>query len=168
MKFLVILLAVFFYSNPSLAQSVAVVDLPAVIQGTQDGKLAKSQMQRLIDKADTELMQKEESLMKERHQLEKKLPILNEKAQQKEITEMQKKFFELEKRRQEVQQTLAEKEQKLLEPILSKIDKVVSEYAKKEKIDIVVDQSRGAVLFVSEKPDITEKIINIYNKKHKK
>jgi len=60
--------------------------------------------------------------------------------------------------------------------ILTEIRKVVKEYAKKNKLDLVVDSSGGGkdggrlayVVFSSEKVDITKKIVSFLNRGHEK
>ena len=168
MKTLILALIMALLPLSALAQdNVVVLDVEYVIQNSQEGKRAKKKMEKLLKKAQADQKKEYEALIAERNQLQKKLPILNEQAKVKHQRELEQKFVAFQKKQYESQQILSKKEDQLTRPILDKIEKIVTAYGQKNKLDLILEQSRGSVLFAAKKKDITEIILNIYNKKHK-
>jgi len=52
-------------------------------------------------------------------------------------------------------------------PILEKIRAIVSEISEKEKVDLTVEVSASPILYAKDVMDLTTKVIEYYNSKHK-
>ena len=167
MKKLILLMTLIFIPFQAFSEEIVVVDVEFVIKNSNQGKRAIKQMQKLVKKAEKEKVAAQEKLMKARMDMEKRAPVLNEKARMKEARALEKQFMDFQKKTYKDQQTLAEKEMELTDPIVENIRQVISDYSKEKGYDLVVSSTPSLVFFASEKKDITDKILSIYNTKHK-
>jgi outer membrane protein len=69
---------------------------------------------------------------------------------------------------QDAQDEVKRKEAQLTEEILKELRKVIDEIGKKENFTLILEKVEGVVLYIDETVDITQKVIETYNKKIKK
>ncbi|MRR35356.1 OmpH family outer membrane protein [bacterium] len=67
----------------------------------------------------------------------------------------------------EAQEEMRKKEYNLLKPIQEELQAVIGDYAKKNSIDYIFDKGYPGLLFSSEKMNISDEILKIYDEKFK-
>lgn len=160
-------------------QSVAVVDMERVIRAYPETESAEAILQKQKEKYEAEqdeLFDKGQALKQEfetiRDQAENRA--LSDAAREEKITEARAKMQELVELERTIRETtrrrkrdLAEEELRLQRSIVGKIHEKIVEYARNEKIDLVLDSaaiSAGGVQTVihhAERLDITDAIITL-------
>jgi outer membrane protein len=72
--------------------------------------------------------------------------------------------MELQQTYGQYQQDLAQKEMKATQEILMKMEKILAEIGKNEGYTMIYDRSVGAVVWAPAHLDLTDKLIQMYNK----
>jgi len=66
----------------------------------------------------------------------------------------------------DTQEELKRKELQLLKPIMKGLDEVIKDYAIDNSVDIMLDKRNPVVIFNSDKMNITDKILKLYDKQY--
>ncbi len=155
-------------SGLSVAQAattnIAVVDMQKAIQGTAEGKKAKSELEGEFEKKKKELQKREGDLKKMGEDLEKKKSVLSEEALGKKQAEFQEEMMKYREVMGKSQVEIQKKERDLTAPILEKMRKVIEKVAKEKGFNLVLENS-GAILFAEKTNDITDDVVKAFEKK---
>lgn len=162
--FLTFIFVVFPSGMAQAEQRIAVVDLQRALNSVNEGKKAMSQIEAEanLKKKELEKMEKEMTDMLEK--LKKDQMVLSKEAIQTQLQTLQTKQAEYQKKRGEVMQTLSEKEYASAKKIIENLKLVTAEIAKKKNYDIVFENSKDTVLYSANADDITDELIEAYNK----
>ena len=68
----------------------------------------------------------------------------------------------------EYQKEITEMENKAKGPILEKVKGIVDEVSKKADVDVTFEASTAPVIYAKEEKDLTQEVIDAYNKKYPK
>jgi outer membrane protein len=160
------------------------ITFAASILSAQDGKIVYMDSERILSESD---MGKETykllSSMKEKHEAEinmrqHKLNSLKESIQVKSATmspaakddleaQYEREHKEYERYVQDAKDEMRNTEVKLLNPWSKEVESIVKSYAEKNGIDLVLDKAKPAIVYASNKIDITDQIIDLFNKRYK-
>lgn len=159
---------------------VAVVDLQAVLDSSNKGKAAKDRLRELGRKLQEEIKSKrqfkegrEKELQKLREDIKSKGLVLNREAQQGQEEAFRKKVRELKRFIddtnnfiEDATQEFREKEVRETRGLLREIRDVVRTMGKEGKYHLVLEGNEGAavVLYFDSVVDLTEKVVQRYNK----
>jgi len=157
----VMLVSVFFWTTASFCQSIAVLDFRSVFEGYYKTK----DYENALNAKREEVRKEVESRLKKIEDMESKLATYNKKRQEKEKNKIDKERNDLENYQREQLLNLRKEYQDKLSEIRNDILNVVEGYAKKHKLDMVIDKS--LIVYNKETLDITEKIGVILNSKKK-
>ena len=154
---------------PAMAKDVkiAFVDLRRALNETNEGKRAMKKLQKEKDKLQRKIDKKEKSILKMQEKIKEQQSILSQEALQKKAQDYYQAVQELQQSYGQFQQELAAKEMKATQDILVKMEKIVREIGRAEGYTMIYDQSSGAVVWAPSHLDLTDKLIQLYNKKHK-
>ena len=162
-SFLFILLAL-----PLLVQAqekIALVNLQRALNEVEEGKKAKATIQADMDVKKKQLESMKAELTKMRGALEKQQVILSKEALQAKANEVQAKFMELQQKALQYDQELKTKEEASVKAILDALKASVIALAKEKKYTLVFENSADVVLYSAGGLDITNELIQIYNKR---
>lgn len=141
---------------------IAVVDLYKAISETEDGRKAKEQLESYFNKKQKKLDAKSEKLKEKMEGLKKKEKVLDKKDYEKEVEALQEEIVTLQTTYQEYQKKVLDKEMKLTEPILMKLEEILKRIGQKEGFTVIL--RKEAVAWAPNYTDITDKVIQAYNK----
>jgi len=147
------------------AQSVAIIDTQKIISESIIGKAAKNNLEGQIKKGQAKLAALKADFEKQRGELEKQSAILSGAALQSRREDLQKKQLEFQKAYEEIQEKLSKANDAEIAKVLKQINEVVEELAEERDYNFVFERDRQAVLYSSEKLDITEDVVKILDKK---
>jgi outer membrane protein len=154
---------------PSMAAAeglrVAYVDLNFALNNVEEGKKAKSILERDYKKKKTELEAANTELQALRSELETKRMVLSEEALRKKLMELESRQVEFQKRLLAHQQEWAKKEAELTNEILKRLVVVVKEIGKAEGYDFVLEKTESNILYAPAAADLTKKVVARYNKR---
>ncbi|MBP8626215.1 MAG: OmpH family outer membrane protein [Syntrophorhabdales bacterium] len=144
--------------------NIAYVDIGKVIMESEKGKQAKKTMDEEINKIRKDLSSKQEELQKLKDSIDKQGAALKpekREEQQKLYNKKLKDYQNLENEYQgDMQQKVAEFEQNLVNDVMEIIKKI----GEQEKYTIILQKHPALVLYATPTIDITNKVIEEYNK----
>jgi len=146
-------------------QKIGVVDIQEAIQSVNEGKSARSKLEKEVEKKKAELQKEESSIKKMNEEFQKQAMVLNEKARTKKQNELQERMMKFRETAGRSQMELQKKEQELTQPILEKMRSIIEEMAKQKGYDIVLEKTTAGVVFSTGKDDLTEELVKAYNSK---
>ncbi len=154
-----------FFSTQLFAEvKIGVFDLQVVMIRSDAGQDIKKFLQQKKAYYTKEIKKREQALKKMREDIEKKSMMLSDTAKQEKEQEYQRKLRDLKlyaaDSESELKDLYRQKTQKLIEEIV----KVVKDYGKKHNFSLIVERQEGGVVYLSNTVDITQKILNEFNK----
>lgn len=168
MKYWVALFLTLVYAPAVLAQErvkIGFIDVQRAISESQAGKRAKDRFQVQVKKAEAELIKEKQELERLRGDLEKKGPLMKEEERRNLEGDLQRRYVTYQRAMADQQQDLRQKEGAMTADILKELEKVVNEVGKSEKFTLILE--RNQILYSDQGIDITNKVIEIYNTRHK-
>ncbi len=166
--YLVTGIIILFSANLFAEVKIGVFDLQKVMIKSQAGQDIKKLLEQKRDFYSKEIKKREQQLKQMRQDLEKKAMMMSEEAKQEKEKEYQKKLRDLKlyasDSENELKNIYKEKTQKLIHDIL----KIANDYGKKHNFTFIIEKQEGGIVYVSKSSDITDKILEEFNKSYKK
>lgn len=148
------------------SKKVGIVNARQALETVREGK-------RVLDKLKKELSVREKSIVSDQNkiqkaeaELRKKAAVLSQSGLAKKQRELQQMVRGYQEKSMKLQKELQSLEEKMKKPLIEKMGKVIEEVSRKEGIDMTYE-SLQAPLYLRYKVDITQKVINAYNRKHR-
>lgn len=151
---------------PAHAQNprYGVVDMQQVILSVEEGKAARSSLEKEIKAKEAELTKQKEELDKMNKEWKDQAALLSEDARMKKQQEFQEKFLSLRNAEMEFQANIKRKEQKATQQIAIKVAGIVDQIAKSKKLAAVFETNSAGLLYLDAPVDLTQDVINDYGK----
>jgi outer membrane protein len=146
---------------------IAFVDLRRALNETTEGKAAMKKLTGLKEKLQKQISAEEKKIMKMKETLEKQRDILTKETLEKKAEEYMRLVNELQQSYGKFQRELGAKEQELTQGILQKMQSIIVEIGRSDGYTMIYDRSSGAVVWAPAHLDLTDKLIQIYNGRHK-
>jgi outer membrane protein len=143
---------------------IATVDMQKALQSVEDGKSAKTQLDKVVASKKKEIEAEGNTIKKMHEDFKKQSLVMNEEARSKKQAEIQERFVKFQETQMRFQEELQKKEQELSEPIIVKLRKIISDTSKKKGYAMVIEKNEKIVLYSQEKDDLTSDVISVYNK----
>jgi outer membrane protein len=143
---------------------IAYIDAQRLILESAPGKEAAGKMEKLQKEKQAQLDKIELNIKKLAEQLSAKSPAMSEKAKADLEDQYQQELKNRERFLKDAQEELRKKEASLIKPIRDDLDKIISDYGKKNALDIIFDSKMPGLIYASDRIDITKPILDIYNK----
>ncbi len=174
----VLILALFLSTQFVSAESmkIGVVDLQRALNSVEEGKSARDKF-----KKELEATQKETDKRKaELETLKKELDDLSAKAQsgmlkpeaieqgRKKQADFQKKFEAYGQYVEKTQSELARKEQEATQGILARLKPLVDDIGRSDGFHLIFEKNQSGLLYAASYTDVTERLIQQFNKTKKK
>ena len=146
---------------------IGVVDLQRAINETEDGRQAKRRLKKLFDERQKSLDAKQNALKAQKESLERQQDVLSEDALRKKAETFQAEVMELQQEYMQYQQELSAKEQELTSVILEKMQKILRRIGQTDGYTLILEANEGGVVWVPANLDLTDVLIQRYNKQAK-
>lgn len=149
-----------------------IIDMQHALNDTEEGKKALGRLKVKLETETTVLKGKQDELRKLEEEITKQGYMLSDAARSEKELKFRKLREEFEKYREEKSGEFARQQKETTEAILKKVLEVVDAYAKGEGLGMIFESSSrtqgmpGSVIWFDQKNDITQKIIELYNKKY--
>ena len=153
-------------TSPALAQlKVGVVDFQKIIALSKSGAKAKANFEPMVAKRQKELQAKKDTViaLREEFVVQMQSNLLNPSALKDKENKLNDKILDYQRSLEDVQKQLRREEGKLMEKMLIEIQKVINELGKKESFDLILEKAQSAALYSSDKIDITDKVIQMFD-----
>jgi outer membrane protein len=146
---------------------IATVDLQKALQSVDAGKKAKAQLEKEFNTKSKEFQAERNSLTKAIEEFRKQSLALSEEARTKKQNEIQERGMKLQEATQRSQTELQQKEHDLTAPILTKLRGIITDLAKQKGYSMVLEKSDTTVIYSLDKDDLTDGVIDAFNKANK-
>lgn len=168
MKYWVFLLVACVWVPAVSAQDrvkIGFIDIQRAISDSQAGKRAKDKFQAQVKKIEAELMKEKQELERLKGDLDKKAPLMKEDQRRSLEADLQRRYVNYQRTMSDHQQELRQRENALTADILKELEAIVNEVGKTEKFTLILERSQ--ILYSDQGIDITNKVIEVYNNRHK-
>ena len=146
---------------------IVYVDGQRIVNESIAGKDAIKRLKSIKVDKQAEIDRREEDLKRLREDLSVKSPAMSEDAKNKQEMEYQRKMKELNRFIKDAQDDLHARYKELIDPISKDLDDIINSYGKKHNIGLILDRRQSGIVYASDRIDITDKIIGLYNKAYK-
>lgn len=171
-KFLVGIFILFFtlyFSSVASAElKVGVVDLYRVLNESEEGKKAISELQNMLEQRQKSLDEKQKKIQSLKEEYEKKKAVLSEEARKSKEEEIERLSRDLQRIAADYQVELQKKQSEITQSMLKEIRQLINDFAQKEGYSLIIEKAEQLILFVTPNMDITDKIISLFNQKTQK
>ncbi len=162
-KLVLVLAIIFVLPLSSLAADVKFgsIDLQKLLNESEAGKKAKSDLEVLIKSKESTIKEKGEAIEKLRGELEKQASVLSGEAKKKKEDELEKLLREYQRIIQDSQAEVKKKEGELTDKIIKEIHETIEKIGAEEGYALIIE--RGMVLYSNKGIDITDRVMKEYN-----
>ena len=143
---------------------IGTVDMQKALQTVDSGKKAKAQLEKEFNAKKKDIQAEEASIRKAGEELEKQSLVMNEEAKNKKRAELQQRIMKLQESTARSQAELQQKERDLTKPIIDKLREIIGELAKQKGYTMVLEKNENTVLFSQDKDDLTQQVVDKFNK----
>jgi outer membrane protein len=166
-----IVLSVLLAAGTALAEGatkLAYVDLQRALNESEAGKKAKELFKGEVDKFEASLKKKKEAVEALKEQLEKKGSVMKDDERANLEDEYRKKMRDFELDYKDSQAGLQRKDNELTAAILKELALIIREKGERDGYTMIFEASSNAVLYGAKEIDLTEEVLQEYNRRHKK
>ncbi len=146
---------------------VGIVDLSFVVQNSEKGKKAKAYMEAETKKEQTIIQNREKELRALINDFSTKSFLLDEELKKTKAQEAQKKKIDLKRYVEDSRARLQDKQNELMGQILKELTETINKYGENHNFSYIIEKNAPGLYFHDKSLDITQKILDLYNKKHK-
>jgi outer membrane protein len=154
-------------ANAVAAERIAFVNIKKILFESEAGKAAAQELKKFVDAKKTQIQDKEEELQKLKDALEKQRTLLTESAFREKEMSYQKKFRDYKRFIEDANEEMKIRDQQVTQELIPDIQKIISESGKKEGYAAIFDIGTNGLFYTSHQDDITDRIIDLYNKSYR-
>lgn len=157
-------------ASPFAAQAdlnIAVFDAQKVLDSIDEGKKAVTKLENEARDKEKAFEGKRKELETLKKEIDSQSLVLSKEALEKKKREFDQKYMAFQQEAMKVQEELKRKELEMTGEIFKKINAVIQKMGKEGQYDLILEKNQGAVTFVKQ-GEITQKVIDAYNKTYKK
>ena len=156
---------IFTLVSPALGQQIRVglVNIQIAISKSKAGERARKKFDGDIKKKQAGLAKEQQAIEKMKRNIEKKAMLMKAAERLKMQRDFQRRMTDFERRANDAQEELQVKERQMTGEIFKAILKVVEEIGKSRKFTVILDRSQ--VLYTDKSIDITNDVIQLYNRR---
>ncbi len=144
--------------------SIVYVDIDKTITDVDEGIEAQEKMKKEQKKRQDEIATREAEIKKLQDELEKQAKSMSKEAIEKKAAEYQQKLADYQQIVMKFNKELSDKEREYYDPIERRLKDLLREIANHEGYDMIL--SKRAVPYGRKDLDLTDKVIQEYNKKY--
>jgi outer membrane protein len=165
MKKIVLLLVMFLLmpilSHAADSMKLGSIDLQKVLNESETGKKAKSDLEALIKSKESGIEEKGKVIEKLKGEVEKQASVLSAEARKNKQDELEKLLRDYQRTVQDSQAEVKKKESELTDTILKDIRQTVEEIGREEGYTVIIE--KGLVIYSDRNIDITDMVLKKYN-----
>lgn len=170
MRHLILISALFMFGSMSALAAgdfkMATVDMQRALQTVDMGKKAKSTLEKEFNEKKKQLGTEEEAIKKMTEDLKKQASVLSAESRMKKEGDIQDRMMKYRELFGKSQFDIQNRERELTEPIIGMLREVVGELGKSKGFTLIIEKGSDAIIYSSGGEDVTEAVIQAFNKKH--
>jgi outer membrane protein len=165
---LILLVSIIFaFSAPAWSADLKIgyANLQVALNECQAGQAAKESLKQEAQDRESELQVKQEELKKLKEEIDKKASVWNKETLREKEDEFKARSQSFQQQFMAYGEELNKKKQVSEARIIGELRDVVEELAEKGKYSYIFEKSVGGLLYAPEDADITDDVIELYDKK---
>jgi outer membrane protein len=163
--FAVVFLSILFVSSAHAELKIGVVDLYRVLNESDEGKKAVSELQGMVESKQKSLEEKQKKITALKEEYDKKKSVLSEDARKTKEEEIERMGRDLQRTAADYQVEIQKKQNEITQSLLKEIKQIINDIAQKENYNLIIEKTEQLILFNSPDVEITDKVISILNQK---
>lgn len=165
-KVLVVLavLSLMFTTTAFAASKIGVVNMQAALDKCDAGNASIERIKKLYGQKQVEIDSKTKYVQQLQEELNNQGSLLSESARQEKLETYQKEMKNLQRFIQDSKEELKRKEKEAVGTIGKELSVVTKQLGKELKYDLILEERETGSVYVSEKIDITDLVVDRYNK----
>ena len=144
---------------------IGVIDLQQAIVSTEDGRKVREELEGKAASAQKQLQPKLQKFQDMQAEMKEMQPVLSEEALQKKQFDLMELQQQIQNEGQGLEQQLKMDEARLMAPLQEKFVAVVEKIGKDKKFSLILLRGAPGVAYAGETLDITDLVIEEFNKK---
>ncbi len=144
---------------------IGVVDFQQVVEQSDPGKKFEAGLKAEGEQMEAEIEKGKEELKALKEKLERESMVMSEKAKEEKQIEFNVKLSGLQKKQAQFRKDFVNKQRQGVAGLRREVLEISHEIGKKDKFDLIV--SKDALLYMDAGVDITPKVIQALNQRHK-
>lgn len=145
---------------------IVYIDSQRILTDSVAGKEAYNQLEKLKNDRQKEIDKIQQTLKSIGEDISVKGPMMKEAAKMELQTKYENELKNYNRTIKDAQEELRRKELTLVKPISDEVNKIIDEYGKQNSIDIILDKRDPGMIYTSDRLDITNAILKLYDAKH--
>jgi outer membrane protein len=145
------------------ALKIGCIDFQKVLNESDAGKKAKTDLEVLVKSKQTTLDEKGKTIEKMKADLEKQASVLSAEAKKSKEEELEKILREYQRLVQDSQTEVKKKELELTDAIIKDIRQIVEKMGEEGGYTLIIERTGGMVLYSTKDIDLTDVVIKKYN-----
>jgi len=150
------------------AAEIVFVNMKKIVLESDAGKAAGRDLQKFIEEKKVEREEIENRLKKMQADLKKQAPVLTESAYKEKELDYQKEFRDYKRFIEDNNAEMKLRDQEISRELVPEILKIAETIGKKQGYSCIMDINMGGFVYFSREKDITDKVIEAYNKAYSK
>lgn len=162
------LIAMICLSGQGQAADLKIVylDSQRILTDSIAGKEAYGQLEKLKNERQKEIDKIQQTLKGLGEDISVKGPMMKEAARIELQSKYDNELKNYNRTIKDAQDELRRKELSLVKPISDEVNKIIDDYGKQNSIDMILDKRDPGMIYTSERLDITDTILKLYDSKH--
>lgn len=170
-RFLALLCAAcFLFTTAGIvsAQDLKIVylDSQKVMTESLVGKDAFAKLKSLSEQKEADLKKREAKIKGISDQIQAKSATMTAAAKDELQKQYEKEVKDYNRAYKDAQEELRSMEMGLVKPWAKELEDIVKEYGDKNRVDLILDRTNPAVIYGSERIDITKPILDLFNRRY--
>ena len=162
--FVLAMISIGLLSSSGAFAKYGLINMQDIILGVQEGKDARSALEKEIKAKEAEFTKRREELDKLNKDWSGQAALMSEEARMNKQKEFQEKFLSLRNDEQGFREDVKRKEQKVTQGIAVKVETMVQKIAKDKGIEVVFEVNSAGLLYLKDPIDLTKEVIDKYGK----
>jgi outer membrane protein len=147
------------------AIKIGVVDLEQAISSTEEGKAAREEFQRKTREAQAKFQPMLDRYQALEEELKAKKFVLSDDALRHKELDLAEMRNEIQSKGREIEGQLQVDQKRLEIPLVQKLEGIIEELGKSQSFTLIIRRGAPGVLYTREALDVTQLVIDRYNKK---
>jgi outer membrane protein len=147
------------------AIKIGVVDLEQAISSTEEGKAAREEFQRKTREAQAKFQPMLDRYQALEEELKAKKFVLSDDALRQKELDLAEMRNEIQSKGREIEGQLQVDQKRLEIPLVQKLEAIIEEIGKSQGFTLIIRRGTPGVLYTREALDMTQLVIDRYNKK---
>jgi outer membrane protein len=144
---------------------IGVVDLEQAISSTEEGKAAREEFGRKQREAESKVQPMLDRYRTLEEELKAKKFVLSDDALYQKQLDLAEMRNEIQSKMREIEGQLQVDQKRLEGPLVQKLESIIAEFGKSQGFTLIIRRGAPGVLYAREALDVTELVIERYNKK---